>query len=373
MGNAARMYYGDHLNLIPDIGGPNQKQWNVGETGWNSHEACIEAPAGTSFTADAHCGGKYRSEARPDGLYSPPQTYRPGQCIWTDADCSFCTGVNGLETQLHWQDPGVAPPAPSLGVTPGDHVMRIEWDNMPEVMVGGNQIPGAGTKFSGYRLYRLADWRRRESLLPPRDNWQLVGTFGADSINGAKPLSQVTDSTVEYQRILFERPVYPVGRYRYLDREVLNGFDYVYAVTSVTVDTISVGGLPVGVNRESPLTATFASRVSPQAAARQDALQVWVVPNPYRGRERWDRPPVLGDALTHHIEFMGLPRSKATIKIWTLAGDLVEQIVHDGSSGDGQASWNMVTRNGQDVESGLYLFTVESPLGNTKGRFAIIR
>jgi len=117
----------------------------------------------------------------------------------------------------------------------------------------------------------------------------------------------------------------------------------------------------------------FAGRVSPQASARGDALQVWVVPNPYRGHERWDRPPVLGDALTHHIEFMGLPRSKATIKIWTLAGDLVQQLDHDGRNGDGQASWDMITRSGQDVESGLYLFTVESPLGATKGRFAIIR
>jgi hypothetical protein len=70
---------------------------------------------------------------------------------------------------------------------------------------------------------------------------------------------------------------------------------------------------------------------------------------------------------------MGLPRARATIKIWTVAGDLVAQIVHDGSAGDGQASWNLISRNGQDVESGIYLFTVDSALGKNTGKFVVIR
>jgi hypothetical protein len=40
---------------------------------------------------------------------------------------------------------------------------------------------------------------------------------------------------------------------------------------------------------------------------------------------------------------------------------------------DGQATWNLITRNGQDVVSGIYLFSVESSAGTEQGKFVIIR
>jgi len=100
---------------------------------------------------------------------------------------------------------------------------------------------------------------------------------------------------------------------------------------------------------------------------------VHVVPNPYRARVPWDRRPVLGDAPSTHINFVNLPRAPATIQIWTLAGDLVAQIVHDGRNDNGEAEWNLISRNGQDVASGVYLFTVISSLGQQVGRFVVIR
>jgi len=100
---------------------------------------------------------------------------------------------------------------------------------------------------------------------------------------------------------------------------------------------------------------------------------VWVVPNPYRGGAAWDRQPIRGDPFGRHVDFLGLPAAPCTIKIWTLAGDLVAQLAHDGRHGDGQAAWNLISRNGQDVESGIYLFTVDSSFGHQVGRFVIIR
>jgi hypothetical protein len=100
---------------------------------------------------------------------------------------------------------------------------------------------------------------------------------------------------------------------------------------------------------------------------------VWVVPNPYRAHADWERQPVPGDVFTRHIDFMGMPRARATVRIYTLAGDLVAVVDHDGSGGNGEASWNLISRNGQDVESGVYLFTVTSPLGHQVGRFVLIR
>jgi hypothetical protein len=44
----------------------------------------------------------------------------------------------------------------------------------------------------------------------------------------------------------------------------------------------------------------------------------------------------------------------------------------DGAN-DGQARWNLITRSGQDIVSGIYLFVVESDLGTQRGRFVVIR
>ena len=43
------------------------------------------------------------------------------------------------------------------------------------------------------------------------------------------------------------------------------------------------------------------------------------------------------------------------------------------NAADGQASWNLISRNGQDVVSGIYMFSVESDQGTQQGKFVIIR
>ncbi len=43
------------------------------------------------------------------------------------------------------------------------------------------------------------------------------------------------------------------------------------------------------------------------------------------------------------------------------------------TASDGQARWNLISRNGQDVVSGVYVFVVQSDLGTQRGKFVIIR
>jgi hypothetical protein len=47
------------------------------------------------------------------------------------------------------------------------------------------------------------------------------------------------------------------------------------------------------------------------------------------------------------------------ISIYTLDGDLRQEIWHDGAKGHGEAVWNLVTRNWQQIVSGVYLYVVE--------------
>jgi len=82
---------------------------------------------------------------------------------------------------------------------------------------------------------------------------------------------------------------------------------------------------------------------------------------------------VPGDPFRRHVDFCGLPKARCTIRIYTVAGDLVAQLDHDGSGGDGQASWDLISRNGQETASGIYLFAVDSPVGQSIGRFVVIR
>jgi hypothetical protein len=76
------------------------------------------------------------------------------------------------------------------------------------------------------------------------------------------------------------------------------------------------------------------------------------------------------------VEFRNLPRSKGKIRVYTLAGDLVEEILYDGTTGVGTAAWDLVSRNGQDVASGVYLYSVEADDSNFDrfiGKFVVIR
>jgi plastocyanin len=195
---------------------------------------------------------------------------------------------------------------------------------------------------------------------------------------------------------------YPVGRYQYLDREVNNGFVYFYSVTAFdsTTDqsvTSQLGGLRSAFESEG---------VIPQAGVDVHGKHgVWVVPNPYRGYasaarrpSAWDLTPSASDPTGTHVDFMGLPPGRWTVRVYTVAGDLVKEIHSEDAvnesvrrsvsaantaypgfnrqqdnANDGQARWNLISRNGQDVASGIYLFTVESAEGSQRGKFVIIR
>ncbi len=111
-------------------------------------------------------------------------------------------------------------------------------------------------------------------------------------------------------------------------------------------------------------------------------LKAYVYPNPYRidgdyrdrgleGRVDSDRPI----DRTRVLNFANLP-PKCTIRIFTVDGDLVRELIHDKSLDDPKASheeWDLITRNTQMVVSGFYYWTVEDEKGDVQiGKLAII-
>jgi hypothetical protein len=69
------------------------------------------------------------------------------------------------------------------------------------------------------------------------------------------------------------------------------------------------------------------------------------------------------------MQFTHLP-DKATIRIYTLAGDLVQTLQHQGS---GTEDWNMLSSNGQGIAPGLYFYHIESEVGEKVGKFAVVK
>ncbi len=108
--------------------------------------------------------------------------------------------------------------------------------------------------------------------------------------------------------------------------------------------------------------------------------EVYVVPNPYIQGDRtvlpwgWDLLPSNADPTGTRIAFTNLPRGQNTIKVFSLAGDLVQTIQHRAEGQSGTVFWNLVSRNGQDIVAGIYLFTVVTESQGTQvGRFVVIR
>ena len=93
-----------------------------------------------------------------------------------------------------------------------------------------------------------------------------------------------------------------------------------------------------------------------------------VVPNPYYVRAPWDR------ARYHQkIYFQNLP-SAATIRIFNAAGLLIRTIEHEDSlEKGGSAYWDLLTGEKMRIMSGLYIYQVITPEGETHvGKFAVI-
>ncbi len=109
---------------------------------------------------------------------------------------------------------------------------------------------------------------------------------------------------------------------------------------------------------------------------------VYVFPNPYRD-DQWYRLngfEGLGEEdrmrdRVRKVTFGNLP-PQCTIKIFSLDGDLIQEIDHEFDKDDPLSSyheWDLISRNVQIIVSGLYYWVVEDDKGNTQiGKLTIL-
>lgn len=354
--------------------------------------------------------------------------------LWRNTDCYkpfgidkwyYTTGKLGKETRVNWVT-GSAPPPPNLRLVPGNHVVTLLWDNFSEVTPDPLLLD---YDFEGYQIWRADNWHRPYGTTiksgPTYDLWQMLEL--RDVVNGVppdidfkrlysqggwiyEPLPNIPDRE-KYIRMfresLWQAPLdrvpcppgmtqeecdtleaiarYELGfeggrrYYRYVDVEAKNGLPYFYSV--VAYDHVKRNGVPVSAGRYNAPNSNFKYVVpvtEAQPAETFDEKEVYVVPNPVTNEnlDPWRMNPNNSDLTGVKVEFRNLPRCIITVRIYTVSGDLVQVLHHDGSNGNGTLPWNLLTRNGQDIGSGIYLFAVDPDDGSfprTVGKFVVIR
>jgi len=125
---------------------------------------------------------------------------------------------------------------------------------------------------------------------------------------------------------------------------------------------------------EDLFTFTTTGEVVHDAQAKEDFKKgPYVVPNPYVGGASFEPAPYLESGRgERRMEFRGLPAS-CTVRIYTVHGNLVQTLVHEGTT-DGYVAWNLRTKENLDVAPGLYIYHVDAgSVGTFIGKFAVIK
>ncbi len=229
------------------------------------------------------------------------------------------------------------PPTPTNGensliirTEPGQ--VAVEWPPVPasykDPITGQND-------FAGYRVYRSSYF-----------------TIG--------PWSLVAD-------IKKESAVLVNGNVRFLDKGLPFGVGNYYCVTSYDTE-----------GNESGKVNNTRFPIYPLRAPNEEfPRNVFVVPNPFR-----QHSGLSGTGERYRMEFIGLP-AKCKITIYTLVGDVVQEISHD--DGSGSEAWGSIKRLDYQLNKwtlgiapGVYIFRVESLVNGHEGessigKFAIVK
>ena len=266
------------------------------------------------------------------------------------------------------------PPAPNMKTIVESNKVTLYWENNAESFL---DPISQQADFEGYKIYGSRK-TKNESL----SEFSLLGEFDIENnigYNTGFDNIQIKNQYGEPDSVEIDSSYY---HYQFVNEGIKDGWLNYYSITAYDQ------GDP-DANLESLESSIYSNRVylfSGEPLASDNSWKPTVYPNPYRGQALWDGY----SSRDKMIWFRGLPE-KAEIRIFSLAGDLVNVIHHDDlyrgadiSNIDerknpimpgGEHAWDLVTMHDQATASGLYLFTVEDK--NTgiikEGKFLIIK
>ncbi|MBU4444478.1 hypothetical protein KJ656_05270 [bacterium] len=276
------------------------------------------------------------------------------------------------------------PAAPYVKVIPGNKQVTLLWDERAEESI---DLITKKSDFEGYRIYRSFVGADRSSegitsnmgLIAEFDN--IDGLFydtGLDSIILQEPVSEIVTlegikDTIHY-------------KYRYVVDNLHNGWQYAFSVTA-----FDSGDIKLKLKSLESSKLQNMNIVSPGTPVNDDidVNKVGVYPNPYRSNALWDG----SFERERKLFFYNLPEN-CEVRIYTLAGDIVDRFIHHGmeyngsdikwyeqfSLGNtvfsgGEHAWDLVSKYDQAIATGLYIYTVKDLDDGSvfKGKFLVIK
>jgi hypothetical protein len=271
------------------------------------------------------------------------------------------------------------PNAPRVKILLSDKTADIYWDNRAESSVD----PISFLKdFEGYRIYgtnagvdltESQDFLSRLVLLGEFDlpNDEIGYNTGFGNIRLGSPVQFLPDTTHYY--------------YKFSIPHLLNGWQYGFAVTAFDSGDVATGLISLESSKLQTLQRVVPG-TKPQLSGQEP---VGVYPNPYYAHAYWDGT----QERDRKLYFYNLP-AHAEIRIYTLAGDVVDVIQHDAATytandirwfqkysdgtqqlAGGEHAWDLITRKDQAIATGLYLYTVKNTDSGDiqRGKFLVIK
>jgi len=273
---------------------------------------------------------------------------------------------SGPNESLHWQIP-VPPVSPFLSYTANPDGIKLVWDKRAEI----TPDPVSGKlDFQGYAVYR--------SIYSPQFRDPPLAVFfkpgvPADIQDSIK--DDIWPNTKDQITFYSDTTPHQFTDYASGLDGPKPGFPYYYAVTAFDWDEEKIISLESAKDNylKSSDGAPLPTNMITQSSGDGWKDSVRVVPNPFLGSAVWTATEVV-----QKVEFQFLPPS-CRIDIYTLSGDWVQTLEHrsgidEGGVGSGTEPWDLLTRNGQRVVSGVYFYKVTVPDGDyMMGKMMVLR
>lgn len=294
---------------------------------------------------------------------------------------------NIFENEFQLPEP---PPSPFVNYIPQDGRIVIEWaDN-------GENVPDPQTEeldFEGYNIYltQLGYDVVTEggSDISAGSNLQVLKTYDipGNGIGFDNGFSSVLHPNPYDTTVILgngQEATYTM-RYRYVIENLNNGWQYGVAVTSFDRGNENIGSLENAPSQTLKL-------LFPGKSVNGDisSNEPFVYPNPYYSGASWEGNTIFEE--NRKLNFANLPE-RCVIKIFTPAGDLIDEINHDAATyaggvpwydefsdpenaefSGGEHSWNLLSKDNQIISRGLYIFTIEEQDQTVyKGTFTVIK
>ncbi len=335
-------------------------------------------------------------------------TYWSGDTLFARATTSY--SVRDLDT-----DSLVVDSSPKVQGGPSDDFfagMRVVLDNQTRIEVIDSLSQWSGAAAATYEVsLRVFNFRRTQGHEWPgvyelRVTDQISGRstyFEIDDIIGTIPVPEqdtrfdVVATTAGLEQpveFAFWEPTNPDGALSPGDQIILLQTDPDDSETTLATWAMVIeegGGEPPGDGARYTATTTvpfrggadgdlFEFSALPASASggpdsSYDMARIKVVPNPYvAGNALEPRQLFSNERGERRLLFTHLP-PRATIRVYTLRGELVDTIKHDGGDAlDGTATWDLRSRDNLEIAYGVYLYHVDAPgYGVQSGKFAVIK